>query len=157
FKQQELMGKDWFVRLVAKDQQDDARGWFLSDEQDAPGIGRCFQIITRLEVVRDIEWYRKVLLDADGKPEGVLCVGHDISELKKANEQLQDAMDKIKTLKGFLPICCSCKKIRDDKGYWNKLEDYISRHSDASFTHGICPDCMEKLYPEISSKKKKKN
>jgi hypothetical protein len=47
-----------------------------------------------------------------------------------------------------LPICASCKKIRDDGGYWQQLEVYISNHSDADFTHGICPDCMKKLYPE---------
>jgi hypothetical protein len=55
----------------------------------------------------------------------------------------------IKTLSGLLPICASCKKIRDDKGYWNQIETYIKNHSDATFTHGICPDCMEKLYPDV--------
>jgi len=61
-------------------------------------------------------------------------------ERRKLTLDLQDA------LAGLLPICASCKKIRDDKGYWNKLEDYISEHSEAEFTHGVCPDCMKKLY-----------
>ncbi len=63
--------------------------------------------------------------------------------------QLRDALDNIKTLKGLLPICASCKKIRDDSGYWKKIESYISEHSDAEFTHGLCPDCSAKLYPQF--------
>lgn len=63
--------------------------------------------------------------------------------------ELHDALTTLKTLKGLLPICASCKKIRDDQGYWNRLEDYIEHHSEAEFTHGICPDCARKLNPEI--------
>jgi DNA-binding NarL/FixJ family response regulator len=66
--------------------------------------------------------------------------------------ELQDALTKIRTLQGLLPICASCKRIRDDKGYWNQIELYISEHSDAVFTHGICPDCVEKLYPDFARK-----
>ena len=63
-------------------------------------------------------------------------------------EELQEAMEKIKTLRGLLPICAHCKKIRDDAGYWQQVEEYISDHSDATFSHGICPDCIRKHYPE---------
>ncbi len=63
---------------------------------------------------------------------------------------LRNALSEVKELSGFLPICSSCKKIRDDKGYWNGVETYISEHSEVEFTHGICPDCMRKLYPEIA-------
>jgi len=56
----------------------------------------------------------------------------------------------VKALKGMIPICYSCKKIRDDKGYWERIEEYISKHSDAQFSHGICPDCLKKLYPEYA-------
>jgi hypothetical protein len=62
--------------------------------------------------------------------------------------ELKKALDEIKTLSGFLPICASCKKIRDDRGYWNEVEKYIGEHSDAQFSHGLCPDCAQKLYPE---------
>ncbi len=62
--------------------------------------------------------------------------------------ELTDALAQIKTLKGLLPICSSCKKIRDDMGYWNTLELYIMEHTDAEFTHGICPDCIRKFFPE---------
>jgi hypothetical protein len=63
--------------------------------------------------------------------------------------ELQEAFTKIKTLRGLLPICSSCKKIRDDKGYWNQIESYIRDHSEAEFTHGICPKCAKKIYPEL--------
>ena len=65
-------------------------------------------------------------------------------------KELQDANSKVKILAGLLPICASCKKIRDDKGYWNQLESYIGEHSEAEFSHGICPECAKKLYPELS-------
>jgi len=64
-------------------------------------------------------------------------------------KKLQAALDRVKQLGGLLPICASCKKIRDDKGYWNQLEAYITTHTDAEFSHGMCPDCIEKLYPDI--------
>ncbi len=67
-------------------------------------------------------------------------------EREKLIHALRDALANIKRLHGMLPICASCKKIRDDKGYWNQLEAYIEEHSEAEFTHGICPDCMKKLY-----------
>jgi PAS domain S-box-containing protein len=60
--------------------------------------------------------------------------------------QLQAALKEIKTLSGMLPICAACKKIRDDKGYWNQIESYIQKHSEAEFSHGMCPDCLDKLY-----------
>ncbi len=60
--------------------------------------------------------------------------------------QKEKSQHEIKKLKGFLPICSNCKKIRDDKGYWKQIEEYIQKHSDASFSHGICPDCSEALY-----------
>jgi PAS domain S-box-containing protein len=81
---------------------------------------------------------------------------HDISDRKKIEqekaqliEKLTKALEEIKKLKGILPICSSCKKIRDDKGYWQQIEAYIEQHSGAEFTHGICPDCARKLYPDL--------
>jgi hypothetical protein len=64
-------------------------------------------------------------------------------------KDLKRALSEIKQLRGIIPICSSCKKIRDDKGYWHQVEAYISEHSDAMFSHGICPECMKKLYPEL--------
>ena len=62
---------------------------------------------------------------------------------------LETALAQVRSLSGLLPICSCCKKIRDDRGYWNKIEAYIEEHSDAGFTHGICPECARNLYPEM--------
>ena len=70
-------------------------------------------------------------------------------EKSKIIVELHNTLDEVKTLSGFLPICASCKKIRDDKGYWNQIEAYISEHSEAEFSHGICPECCKKLYPDF--------
>ena len=75
------------------------------------------------------------------------------STLEKEREmlikELQEAASKIKTLTGLIPICAWCKKIRDDRGYWQTVEQYIQEHSQAEFTHGMCPDCQKKYFPEI--------
>jgi PAS domain S-box-containing protein len=72
-------------------------------------------------------------------------------EREKLIGELQEALANVKTLSGFIPICASCKKIRDDKGYWNQIEAYLSAHSEMEFSHSVCPDCARKLYPELSS------
>jgi predicted HTH domain antitoxin len=72
------------------------------------------------------------------------------SELKYSNKKLQDALEDIKTLKGIIPICMHCKEIRDDQGSWNQLEKYITEHSDAQFSHGICNKCLKKYHPELT-------
>ena len=69
--------------------------------------------------------------------------------LRGERDALRQALSEVKDLSGLLPICSSCKKIRDDEGYWNQIESYIKEHSEAGFTHGICPECMKKLYPEF--------
>lgn len=68
-------------------------------------------------------------------------------EREKNIADLQAALEEIKKLSGLLPICANCKNVRDDQGYWKTVETYISDHSDAKFTHGICPECSSKLYP----------
>lgn len=73
-------------------------------------------------------------------------------ERKKLITQLEQSMKEIKQLRKFLPICANCKKIRDDKGYWTEVEVYISSHSDAEFSHGICPECAQQLYPGLFPK-----
>ncbi len=75
-------------------------------------------------------------------------------KLQNTNNQLRDALAQINTLNEMLPICSSCKRIRDDDGYWQQLESYISKHSSAKFSHSLCVDCAEKLYPDLSSKQK---
>jgi len=70
----------------------------------------------------------------------------DILSAKMA--ELSQAFDQIKTLRGIIPICAGCKKIRDDQGYWNQVEVYVRDHTEAKFSHGLCPECLERLYPE---------
>jgi len=95
----------------------------------------------------------KAIRDDSNAIVGIYGVSHDITERKIAEaerekliKELQQTLAEIKTLKGLIPICASCKKIRDDKGYWNLLESYIEKHSHASFSHSMCPECSDKLY-----------
>ena len=92
----------------------------------------------------------------DGIHTGTFVIYKDISIQKKAEDErekligkLQKALDEVETLGGLIPICSHCKKVRDDSGYWDQVEDYISKRSNANFSHGICPDCMKKYYPKI--------
>ena len=89
-----------------------------------------------------------------GQPRTCLII-RDISERKTAEQErerlireLQEALAKVKHLSGLLPICASCRKIRDEGGHWHSLEAYIRDHTEADFSHGICPDCRKKLYPD---------
>lgn len=92
----------------------------------------------------------------NGQVGGIVESFQDITDRKNAElerdillEELKSALSKVKLLSGFLPICASCKKIRDDKGYWNQIESYIRDHSEAEFSHSICPDCAKKLYSDF--------
>lgn len=100
----------------------------------------------------------KPILNEDGAVETVICTSKNITkrklaeiELEEKHDKLAKAMEEIKILSGLLPICASCKKIRDDKGYWNQIEVFIRDHSEADFSHSICPSCIKKLYPQIAS------
>ena len=96
--------------------------------------------------------------DREGRIAGVSCIAHDITQRKRNEAEraeliahLNDTLSKVKMLSGLLPICASCKKIRDDQGYWQKLETFVHEHSEAEFSHSICPDCMKLLYPEYAA------
>lgn len=99
----------------------------------------------------------------DGIHTGTFVIYKDISAQKKAEDEreevivkLKKALEEVKTLSGLIPICSHCKKVRDDNGFWDQVEDYIAKRSDADFSHGICPDCMKKYYPKIYEKLQKK-
>lgn len=96
------------------------------------------------------------LNDRRGRPLGSLMVMRDITGRKRAEKErerlvseLREALEEVKTLRGIVPICANCKKIRDDEGYWHQVEAYIEKHSQAKFSHSICPECARKLYPEL--------
>jgi PAS domain S-box-containing protein len=99
------------------------------------------------------------IFDPEGKMIGSVHVARDITKRKEAEDEkerlireLQQALQNIKVLSGLLPICAECKKIRNDQGYWEQIENYIRDHSEATFSHGLCPDCLKSLYPEINKK-----
>lgn len=101
-----------------------------------------------------VEFSSVVFENPQGEARTCLII-RDISERKAAEtererliHELQEAVARVKTLSGLLPICSSCKKIRDEQGQWHHLEIYIRNHTEADFSHGICPDCRRKLYPE---------
>jgi len=106
----------------------------------------------------ELFWERSVispLRDEEGRLTHFVSVKVDVTEMIRAEEvrqelvaSLQEALEDVKTLRGLLPICAGCKKIRDEAGYWNQLEHYFTQHSDVSFTHGLCPDCATDYFPE---------
>lgn len=122
-------------------------------------IGHFFKLFSFLYVYQSIvkngieSPYKVIFHDLDIANRNLV---HEIDVRKEAEQEkenliqeLTTALDEIKTLKGIVPICMHCKSIRDDKGYWNQLEKFIQDHSDAEFSHGICPQCMKKHYPEL--------
>ena len=102
----------------------------------SPTEGRWFEV-------------RAMVVKTGGRSLRLLAM-RDISERRRLIDQLSSALAEIRTLEGIIPICASCKKIRDDGGYWQQVENYVSSHSRAQFTHGICPDCLRTLYPHLS-------
>ena len=126
-----------------------------------------FRIIRPDGTMRYVRGWGEAVLDIENRPIYVAGIVQDITERKQAeektqqyvaklaesNKELQDALADIKQLTGMLPICASCKKIRDDKGYWKGVESYITEHSEAVFSHGICPECEKKMYEELEKLK----
>jgi hypothetical protein len=111
---------------------------------------------------RNVIFYKSVFLAYDGTVAGIVGVVADITERVMAEAdrvrlvaELTESLAKVKQLSGMLPICAYCKKIRDDKGYWERVETYISKHTDTVFSHGACPECAEKVMKELEEFKKK--
>jgi len=109
---------------------------------------------------RHIEVWARLTLDEKDDVTGTAGTLTDITGRKQAEKEreqlilnLEKALSEVKKLSGLLPICASCKNIRNDKGYWEQMEIYIRDHSEADFSHGICPECMAKLYPKYYNKK----
>jgi len=96
------------------------------------------------------------LIDENGDVYGICGIGFDITKKKRIEEEreklieeLQKTLDEIKTLRGILPLCSFCKKVRDDKGYWEQVDVYIHKHSQADISHSICPECAKEHYPDL--------
>jgi PAS domain S-box-containing protein len=115
-----------------------------------------FEIICKDGRIMTVEASVTVILDHGRTPAGLRFVTRDVTERKRTQEEreklileLKEALANVKILSGLLPICSSCKKIRNDDGYWEQIESYIRNRSEADFTHGICPECRKRLYPNF--------
>lgn len=122
-----------------------------------------FRIIRRDGAVRWVALAFQPVYDGSSRFLGTRGSNRDVTERKLAEAErekligeLRSALSRVKLLSGLIPICACCKKIRDDKGYWNQIESYIRDHSEADFSHGICPDCARKEYPELFAGKTKR-
>jgi hypothetical protein len=73
-------------------------------------------------------------------------------EFRRVSNALAESLERVKTLHGLLPICAWCKRIRDDRGYWTQVESYLQKNTGADFTHGICPECLQKRFPKAARK-----
>ena len=121
--------------------------------------GQTEEIEVRVPVASGDTYYLttvKPIVNDLGVVETVICTSKNITKrklaedaLKEEHQKLLEALKEIKILSGLLPICAACKKIRDDNGYWNQIESYINQHSEAEFSHSICPDCTKNLYPNL--------
>jgi DNA-binding response OmpR family regulator len=123
-----------------------ASGIRISSDSQAEGLnigadGYIVRPISNKELVARVQSLERIKRAEDALREKE-------KQQEKLISELQEALAEIKTLKGFIPICASCKKIRDDEGYWNQLEAYISKHTDAVFSHGLCPECAERYRAE---------
>ncbi|MCX6135142.1 MAG: PAS domain-containing protein [Ignavibacteriales bacterium] len=140
---------------------------YLEDEMEIVRTGQALLEKEELAVHKDTgeqRWHltsKIPLKDSEGTTVGIVGISHDITEQKlaaaereKLIRELQSALVDVKTLSGLVPICASCKKIRDDKGYWTQIEAYIQERTPAHFSHGICPDCVKILYPEYKPREK---
>jgi CheY-like chemotaxis protein len=126
------------IVLTGNDDQELAVAAVREGAQDYLVKGRIFGDLLMRSIRYAIE--RKIAEEA-GKQ-----VAH---ALREKIDELHQALEQIKTLRGILPICANCKKIRDDQGYWNQVEVYVRAHSEAEFSHGICPECARKLYHQF--------
>jgi PAS domain S-box-containing protein len=134
--------KDGYARLIAGEVE-------LREYYESP-------LCTKTGEERTVAWHNALLRDADGRPRGILTSGLDITERKRSEKErehligeLQASLGKVRQLSGLLPICAWCKKIRDDGGYWNSVEQYIHERSEAEFSHGLCPECERRVRAEL--------
>ena len=142
------------MELLAEDE----RPQFIAAIRESARQQAPFEYECRLQAGESqVKWVRFLARPRRGEKGEIIWDGMmlDVTDRRQAEDerersiaQLKEALAQVKTLRGLLPICSSCKKIRDDQGYWQQIESYISRHSHAMFTHGICPDCAKRLYPQ---------
>lgn len=157
-REEEVVGKDWFENFIPDEERGRVKNIFsriVSGEISAAEYTEN-RIVTKSGEERIISWHNSIIKDRQGQIIATLSSGEDITERRRIEAEkertlveLKEALEKVKVLSGLIPICAACKRIRTDEGYWVQVEAYIREHSGAQFTHGICPDCMKRLYPEL--------
>ncbi len=159
--QDEVIGRSIFDFIVPEERE---RALFLAKEMLKGNYSGAteYQLIKKDGSFFFGEINGEVIRDPAGRPHGMMFIERDITERKRVEEDrdallkdLQMALSDVNTLEGVVPICSSCKKIRDDEGVWNILEAYLTKHTGAQFSHGICPDCTVKYHAELAELKKK--
>jgi GAF domain-containing protein len=115
--------------------------------------GEVFGTICAFDT-KENEWgsrYERLLETFRDAIEMHLTLVDTMDALKRKNQELEHTFSEVKTLRGMLPICSACKKIRDDEGYWDQIEGYLKKHSEVEFSHGLCPDCEKRLYADYET------
>lgn len=162
------------ARYVGPEQFGEYVGWWADSGKPiephewvaARAIGKGEVSVDEVIEIRCFDGSRKTILNSampirnpEGTIAGAVIVNQDITEKRqletereKSIKKLEHALSQVKTLSGLLPICASCKNIRDDKGAWNPIETFIRERTDTEFSHGICPDCLNRLYPDFLEK-----
>jgi PAS domain S-box-containing protein len=154
-----------FLNLIHPDDRQSMQEWIAGCAAGEKPGELDFRINRPDGTMRYVKGRGEVVLDTKKRPLFMAGTVMDITERKQAdqeiqqyiaelaekNNELQDALTDIKQLSGLLPICASCKKIRDDSGYWHGVETFIAEHSNAEFSHGICPECEKKAYEELDA------
>lgn len=158
YTKEELIGKDWFEIMIPEKERESMRIVFdsiISGEVELAGYFEN-KVLRKDGTERIFAWHNTVLRDTQGRIIATVSAGEDITDKKvydeqreKLIEELKKALENIRTLKGLIPICAWCKKIRNDEGYWIRLETYLKEHTEAEFTHSMCPDCYEKMKREF--------
>ena len=145
-----------WIDIIVQEDIENARGRFVKALKTNKSYIREYRIITKSGNIHWIQERGQIVCNSRGEIEYVSGVFFDITDRKQAESErekliseIRDALAKVRMLSGMFPICASCKKIRDDKGYWNQIESYIRDHSEAEFSHSICPECVKKLYPDL--------
>jgi hypothetical protein len=129
--------------------EEGARLTAIKQEVLHTGVGSRTEVSVGFEgVIHYFDLVVEPFRDAGGTLLGLICSATDITSSKNLIARLQEALDEVNLLKGLLSICASCKRIKDEHESWQPLESYIQAHSEAKFTHGLCPECLGKLYPE---------
>ncbi len=158
YKEEEILGENWFKKCLPQPEGGDVYSLFKEIMNGNLAAMEYFEneIFTKDGQKRLIAWHNNYFRDANGQIVGTISAGEDITERKQAEKErenlitkLEAALSEIKTLKGILPLCSFCKKIRDDKGYWEQVDTYIHKYSEADISHSVCPECVKKHYPEV--------